>query len=202
MKYTSTYIYDIYRTDREMTLNQRSRGGGVLLAINERLFALEYQLANRYLVEAIAISLSYRSVPIFDLIAVYSPSYLKQAQSSELMTILYGIKKSKKTTNTILVGDFNCSAVKWEFDYSNASPSSELLPVTTETETDLIFVIKIIERGFAQKNHLPNNQNIFLDLIFADCDIDCLIQRAEDNILLDWTTHHHSNQHQSCTNRR
>lgn len=183
--------YHVYRTDRESTLNSRSRGGIVLIAINKKYDTEEILFPKKYLIEASAISISCESVPIFDVLAIYSPSYNKQQQTNELMNILQKIKAPPGKNNIMIIGDLNTTTIQWDYDIADLAPTDELMPSMSETGTDLVFINRIIEKGFTQKNQEPNNQGVFLDLIFVNFEIQCIIKKAEANLLLDKNSYHH-----------
>lgn len=181
--------YKIFRTDRENTQNPLSRREGVFIAVNKRFGAEALQSVDQHFIETQAITLTFESVPLFNLIAICSPSYQKQTQSTELVNIIQKVKTISTIDKTILLGDLNCAAIQWEHDCSRNSLTNELLPILNETCIDLVFINKVA--GFVQKNGIPNDQHIFLDLIFADYDIQSTIRKAENIELLDRVSKHH-----------
>lgn len=83
---SGTDIYVIIRTDREDIRNNRSRGGGVLIAVHKKLKAENIIFPTTFLIEATACIIEFINIKMV-IIAIYSPGYDKQVQSNDLIQL-------------------------------------------------------------------------------------------------------------------
>lgn len=125
------------------------------------------------------------------LLAIYSPSYDKQIQSNNLTSILNSITATIGISEIIRLGDFNLPSVKWSFDYSELSTTDELFPYSVDKGEENIFLNKILEMDFTQKNYLPNRNDVFLDLLFTNFDLKVLTSHRTGIDLIDRESLHH-----------
>lgn len=185
-----TDTYNICRTDRENTKSTKLRGGGVMIIVNKKFKASSISFPIRFLIEIVACVITWNKDKIA-IIAIYSPGYDRQLQSNELSQILHHITNNLNIHKIILIGDFNLPSLDWKYDYSETSVSDELCPSSNDFNSDSAFDTGILEKGFTQKNHVPNNRGIFLDLMFMNFDMVVNVHHPNGIELFDNESIHH-----------
>lgn len=89
----------------------------------------------------------------------------------------------------MLAGDFNTPSIKWNRD---SEFNHDLSPSAIALNSDLLFINRVIDKGFRQCNDNPNNLGIFLDLLFYNFDMSISARLPSSNEWLDNGTYHHS----------
>ena len=177
--------YNIYRTDRDLKRTMKSRGGGVMVAVNKSLNSSEVYLGTS--VESV-----YVKVNTGDLNLIVGGVYIPPASDlntynthcSELETIY----SQFSDFSFIIAGDYNLAHLVWENNKVNLDllgNSKDYYDVINATYSFL---------NLLQVNEIPNNRNVFLDLIFTNI-TDIKVCAAIDSILPE--TYHHIPYHWS-----
>lgn len=169
--------FQIFRTDRSNTSNDRARGGGVAVIVKKEIAVNKILFNRTFHSEMCAVKLTLPK-KIIVLIAVYFPPYNTQVIS---------FIETNVCKNIVLIGDFNTPSVQWEI----GDNSDKLVPSTSTLESDLTVINQNLESGFVQKNHFANNSGSFLDLAFVNWDINVDVSRTTHETLIDSNSLHH-----------
>jgi len=82
-------------------------------------------------------------------------------------------------------GDFNLSSLVWAHDLE----SSAMVPSNLHPPHEILVIDELLSMGLVQINHVFNNLNKLLDLIFVHPDL-CLTLFCSDNPLVACDAHH------------
>ncbi|VDO10445.1 unnamed protein product, partial [Brugia timori] len=159
--------FNVFRHDRNLLLTQKKSGGGVLIAINADFTSEEIKTNKHKEFEHVwAKALIAGETHIFS--SVYFPPEHAQKQSFELFfQIVENIMSNMEPEVKLhIYGDFNQRNADFIPDIEN---ESFLLPVVGEDETLQFISDKISFFGLHQINHVRNQQNTYLDLLFTNC---------------------------------
>lgn len=161
----------VFRSDRNFSATNTKRGGGVLIAINKELSAVELNLSRicceiqKIDIVGVKIAVKHQIIFIF---VVYIPPGLNQDYYNKLFDVLQGLDYLNGH-NVYFVGDFNIP----EYNQNN---------VSTGTLISLKSFCSYFE--FEQYNNVTNSKNRILDLVFSDkyCAVikSCDVLLAED----------------------
>lgn len=88
----------------------------------------------------------------------------------------------------VLVGGSNTPSVCWEDDLNH---DDELFPNASNVNADLVFINKILSRGFKQCNRTSNEHGVFLDLLFCNFDVRICDRLPAPNEWIDTKSNHH-----------
>lgn len=168
--------YSVFRSDRDLLLSNKKSGGGVLIAIEIQYDSdlIETKKYKEFEDVWVKVTLNKES-HIFA--SVYFPPEFAKKESYELFlnTAESVIKKMKPETKIHIYGDFNQNNVDFIADEDN---ESLLLPIVGENETLQYIFDKTSQLGLYQVNHIKNDQNCFLDLLFTNCTEDFCVDKA------------------------
>lgn len=134
--------------------------------------------------QAISIKFEKRALLMFNIYC--PPTYGDRARIvmvSEIGRQLAKIKSEHIYDQIILMGDFNCPNIKWEFDNENpgAMINSSSRMTTYETKT----IQMAAQHRLEQINCTPNHRGTFLDLCFTTNNSNCKAVRPPLEELLD-----------------
>lgn len=154
--------YVVYRNDRNQQSSSKSRGGGVLIAVDKRLNSCQLQ------VESVREELWIRvKINRSDLIlcAIYIPPvsqpnvYLDHLNQVELLIRQYD------QSIFCLIGDYNMSNISWTpSNEGNALSPSLINSCSFQHE----FCDSLCYLGLNQFNHVRNNHGNILDLVLSN----------------------------------
>lgn len=154
--------YVVYRNDRNQQSSSKSRGGGVLIAVDKRLNSCQIQ------VESVREELWIRvRINRSDLIlcAIYIPPvsqpnvYLDHLSQVELLIRQYD------QSIFCLIGDYNMSNISWTpSNEGNALSPSLINSCSFQHE----FCDSLCYLGLNQFNHVRNNHGNILDLVLSN----------------------------------
>lgn len=82
-------------------------------------------------------------------------------------------------------------SISWNFEYSDFAITEELSPSSQEIGEDNIFVAKLLEKGFIQKNYLTNNNGVSLDIFFSNFEVEISASHPVGIDLIDRESFHH-----------
>jgi len=151
--------YSVFRNDRNVLNSDCSKGGGVLIAIQNRFCPNVLTLSNVSL-ECLAVSFKSSNFKII-IVAIYIPPnspvdvYKCQCTEIENLRVIFS------DYTFIIVGDFNLPGIKWSNQNhailsGHSSDKSKVLAETFAYEP------------FFQHNFIPNYRNNILDLVISD----------------------------------
>lgn len=179
--------YETYRCDRDFSISNKSRGGGVLILVNSRFRSRLVPCAPSTLsFDHVFVSLELCGVT-YILGCTYIPPassldvYLEHCHTVELLHAAY------RDAHFFLAGDYNLTSAVWTsveevgmmVECSSSSVSSVAASRVCESFNGL---------SFRQVNSLPNNHGVFLDLLFSD--IPDVQTRDAPDLLLANNFHH------------
>nr|BAK26811.1 putative reverse transcriptase [Culex quinquefasciatus] len=154
--------YFVFLGNRNLNLSQKKSGGGVLLAINARLNPKEIVTEKHFQFEQV-----WAKATIAGQVHIFASVYFKTV---EIIT-----SKMEPEVKLHIYGDFNQSKVEFISDQEN---EAILLPVIGENETLHFLFDNIANYGLFQINHVKNQRNSFLDLLFTNCIEDFHVQES------------------------
>lgn len=108
-----------------------------------------------------------------------------------LMKTLDAIMKimdlGRETDTVLVLGDFNMKTIKWvkRNRIMKASNFGRLLPYKKH------FIDKLEEKGLKQINCVPNDRNIYLDLVFTNKPENCRVNKPTRSLLPENEPQHH-----------
>ena len=158
--------FNVFRNDRNLSLSHKKSGGGVLIAIHADFTSEQIETNTHKEFEHVWVKAIFaREVHIF--CSVYFPPENANKHSFEIFfqtvnTILSDIDPEVKLH---IYGDFNQHNVEFIMDSDN---ESILLPIIGENGTLQYFFDQISQYGLHQVNHVKNQQNVYLDLLFTN----------------------------------
>lgn len=169
--------FTVFRDDRDPHLSNKKSGGGVLVALDSCIDAevIESEKFNDF--EHVWVKASIAGeTHVFA--SVYFPPLHSNKQNFEkffnnVKTILANIEPSTKIH---LYGDFNQRTMDFIVDDEN---ELILLPVIGENATLQYFFDEMAQLGLNQINHVKNQQNCYLDLLFTNCIDDFCVFASE-----------------------
>ena len=161
--------YSVFRKDR-FVINPTDpnnrlapRGGGVLIAIKNKLHATEIAFSNHDSLEMVGVCLKGTSNNIF-LINCYIPPNRNIDFYNEFVKSIESFSSSLNPSDEILIfGDFNIPNIKW-------TPHDEenfLIPVDDLNELESLFIDSLNSCFLQQISTIKNHQSKQLDLVFA-----------------------------------
>lgn len=154
--------YDIFRIDRDCTLTNKLRGGGVLIAIKKELQAklIHIPFTN---VEQIFIKFSF-CCKNFIIGGVYIPPASDLHFYVNHTTTVDYILENLKNHEMIICGDYNIPAAIWYRD------NFGLKVECTENSPANILLNEFSNHYLFQANQISNSRGVLLDLVFATYD--------------------------------
>ncbi|KAL4152733.1 hypothetical protein QTP88_000566 [Uroleucon formosanum] len=153
------FDYSVFRNDRNDLNSDRSKGGGVLIAIHNRFCPNVLTLSNASL-ECLAVSFISSNFKII-IVAIYIPPnssidvYICQFAEIENLRLIFS------DYTFIIVGDFNLPGIKWS-NQTHAILSGHF------SDKSNVFAETIAYEQFFQHNFIPNYRNNILDLVISD----------------------------------
>lgn len=160
--------FDIIRNDRSMTNNQRTKEGGIFTLARKKLNCEEIPHSFKTTGEFLCTKFTIEGHSFYA-VNVYMPPYdrrLRTTMVNELARILKQIHLLEKDAEIVLIGDFNFSNIKWEF---NEEATGILTPRDEEYAAhEIKFIETISAFSMVQIISNPNGEGKFLDLAFAN----------------------------------
>lgn len=170
--------YKAYRKDRAQSNITETRGGGVLIAVLNKIECEEIKTPEMLNLEAVCIKISLPKGFLF----IYS-AYIQPSSSSTVyddhFTAIKSIQYSK-SDQILITGDFNLATCKWQpnddgFDYIPIIGESESRNATTARK----FTSAMLENDLFQICNIPNKSNNVLDLIYTNIPEISLAEKAD-----------------------
>jgi hypothetical protein len=156
--------YTIYRKDRNLTVTNLSKGGGVLIAVKSLYNSREVILSSNEEIDFCCIYVKFECLAMYITCSYIPPNSNASIYANHLGCINKAYEKLCDTDRLIVFGDFNLPKVNWII---NTDMQNVLLPFA-EVDFDASFVNDISSLGLHQINRIHNSYNRFLDLIFVD----------------------------------
>lgn len=170
-----TNLYDVFRCDRNFEATNMERGGGVLIALDKKLNALNFDFKSNcdifndlIFIDIVSVRLKVKNNNYFYIFVVYIPpntdcdNYDKLFDAIESLYIIYG-------SNILIIGDFNIP--DFAFRNPHVTPSRNFNSISNF----LNFF------NFTQFNDVLNCNNRLLDLVISNCT--CNVFRSSDTLL-------------------
>lgn len=169
--------YTVFRADRQLSLLNCKRGGGVMIAVDNNYSAVEVNLelirSNVPSIDILAVKIKI-NFHCFFIFAVYIPPHVDNASFSILLELLESLQ-SISDSEIYFIGDFNVSEY---FNYT-----------LTNVATEKVLILNSFCRFFelSQLNNVTNVNHRLLDLVLSN--VPCEVVKSSD-ILLNEDTHH------------
>ena len=169
--------FNVYRDDRDLASSGKKSGGGVLVAIksiydSERIESNKFSQFEHVWVK----TQIEKDTHIFA--SVYFPPLSPLSSYEDFFRNAEQIISSLEPESKIhLYGDFNLSSLEFMIDDEN---ESILIPIFGESENLQIIFDTIHSLGLSQINHVKNQNNRFLDLLFTNLTEDFCITDAKN----------------------
>ncbi|KAL1447912.1 hypothetical protein WDU94_015615 [Cyamophila willieti] len=178
------YDHLVYRCDRDSIASNKTKGGGVLLAIKK---SLNSQLLNTFTnksVETLFILVKYKNINIV-INATYVEPTCSHDEYQEYTELIDSTFLKYPDAKKYVIGDFNLSHLQWfpcedtnYLQFSNSNPLSD------------IFLGSMAFNGLFQINYRFNDLNRLLDLVFVN-DPTTIIHPVDDDDALVRVEGHH-----------
>jgi len=180
-EFFDTNLYHVFRKDRDSVKTRCSRGGGVLIAVRRELRCIAIRLQNEdSLLDQLRVSLAGPTETIF-----LTVSYIPPAAVLIVDNIAHLYQELEDGQYICVLGDFNISSLVWAHDLE----SSTMVPSNLHLPHEILVIDELLSMGLVQINHVFNNLNKLLDLIFVHPDL-CLTLCFSDNPLAACDAHH------------
>lgn len=155
--------YEIYRCDRDPVVSGRSRGGGVLIAVNSRLTSRGIPVASPLSsFDHVFVHLQVGNSSLL-LGCVYIPPSSSLDTYVEHCSVVEGLVCRFPDSKIFIAGDYNLSDAVWSIDEEDST-----MIVNCH---DLSPAVQVCESfnsiSLSQANSLPNDHGVFLDLLFT-----------------------------------
>lgn len=176
--------FNIFRLDRNFSTSEKSRGGGIIIAVNKRYNAHTI-LCKVDNVEHLFVSVS-TSFGKFVLGGVYIPPNSPLEVYQAHCDALDDLNLDYKDSDIIIAGDYNLPGIKWSKDGLN----SEAFCSKRIYDSAFLLAESCAFLNCTQINSIPNSRNIFLDLVFSNTpNLNCILA---NDILLNNSMHHNA----------
>lgn len=154
--------YIVYRCDRSALTSVKSSGGGVLMAIHSSIVSMAVDSDPTIELLCIKLNICMRCIYI---IGLYIPPRSPSEVYTKYTNCLYNvISKLNVDDNVLVLGDFNLPKVKWLVD----DDVNCVIPYNVTSDVESICIDSILSFGLVQINNVPNYNETFLDLFFAN----------------------------------
>lgn len=177
--------YTVFRKDRNFCCSNKSRGGGVLLAVKTTLFSQQINLSNTpldslHLVEVVAVRVS-SMLSNFNTIVlvIYFPPSLTVEYFRSVVDALLTLD-SLNSSNLLILGDFNL-------------PEFVNIKQSVQPSAKMIAMSQLIEFfNLKQFNKIPNVNGKCLDLVLSNVRDSDVVVTASNYPLVDEDHYHPS----------
>lgn len=157
--------YVIYRCDRSNLTSDKTRGGGVIIAIHTSLKSSEIACPNIN-VEYIAVKIMWFSKMMYLYLAYIPPTSSAAIYKLHCDNINCFVSESKLHDIVCVLGDFNLPKIHWNMD--NDHCESLLLPSNVSSDEEQVFIDSMQALNLHQICKKSNLNGHFLDLIFLN----------------------------------
>ena len=155
--------YNVFRNDRNAQNSSKSRGGGVLLAINNKYKCSQVSSEDSVTEQVwVKVSIPSRSLIIG---CIYLPPKSAVETYNAHMLSVQSICDLNPNCDIVVVGDFNLPNIVWthEPDFDG------LLPTNITNECEICVCDNYFNLCFNQLNNIENANGKILDLCFCNC---------------------------------
>lgn len=159
-------VFDVYRSDRKDFVRQKEKGGGVA-TLFRRVLDLKPIKLPKTSVEIQAMSLGN-----YVFVNCYLPNYGTAHTLTRIDDISVCLKYIRQVFDDDLIG-----GLRAELSEAN--------------QCERKFAEEIASMGFVQSNHIPNNNTVFLDLIFSNDFPSSQVDVVPSEDAIDPPTRHH-----------
>lgn len=177
--------FNVFRQDRDQIATGKSRGGGVLFAVKSNFKASLMQAPHKSpFHEEIWVKTMVNGFLLIFCVVYFPPQsklseYENHANNIEHFSDLY------ECNSVFILGDYNLPNFN---DFNSLEGDTYTYNQLLHGPTTECLIAALCFSNLAQANTVPNNRNVFLDLIFTNkCDL--LVETAHD-ILVSCDSHH------------
>lgn len=177
-------LFNVYRKDRSEVLTGCSRGGGVLIAVKCEYKSSLYNIDNKHgLLDQLFVSICNSNFLFYVCASYIPPGCADDMYEAHIANILALDEEMAANSRICVLGDFNLNDIFW----SQIGDSTELLPSKVNKSKEINFIDSLLSLNLVQINHISNQLNRFLDLIFVpdDCKFsihECLMPISPSNV--------------------
>lgn len=186
-----TEIFDsnfiVYRCDRTPYSSEKTRKGGVLVAVHSALNSFLIKSGEICGIEQIWVKVRIDKSNLLNIGAFYIPPRAKITQYQYYVEFVEGVMdKIIDTEMCYLIGDFNLPNIVWQLDDDS---NNILMPINVSDECEACVVDSLFGLDLLQKNGIQNSKNRILDLVFTNNYENSNVNIASDCLLPDEVHH-------------
>lgn len=177
----------VYRCDRSPYSSDKTRKGGVLIAVHSTLKSNVIASGHPFGIEQIWVKVCVDKHYTLNIGAFYIPPRssitLYQQYFDFVDTVLDKINENELC---YLIGDFNLPNIKWHLDEQNIGV---LIPLNVTTDYEACMIDGLLGLDLLQINGIRNSNDRTLDLIFTNNYNNSAVEIASDRLLPDEIHH-------------
>ncbi|XP_055603912.1 uncharacterized protein LOC129752143 [Uranotaenia lowii] len=162
--------FSVYRCDRSPTNSDKTSGGGVLIAVNNRFTSTLINESNCN--EEVTVKLVIDKIEIFICSIYIPPASGYQRHVSHTANVGSLVKSISPDSKVIIIGDFNLKNTTWYRDKASDLP---FLPNNVRLPEESIIIDDMAAFDLRQVCGIANHNNRFLDLIFTNDEESCQV---------------------------
>ncbi|KAL1373488.1 hypothetical protein pipiens_005162 [Culex pipiens pipiens] len=158
--------YNLFRQDRNELTSDRSRGGGVLIAVKKahdftctRVLSAGYEH-----LEQVAVRIKARNHTVYVCCIYIRPNSPPDVYTSHGTAVQELVNLSSNDDSIIVTGDYNLPHLAWTFDVD----VNGFIPLNASTEQELALTENVVATGLLQICSLANVNGRILDLAFVN----------------------------------
>ncbi|KAL1396258.1 hypothetical protein pipiens_010652 [Culex pipiens pipiens] len=158
--------YNLFRQDRNELTSDRSRGGGVLIAVKKahdftctRVLSAGYEH-----LEQVAVRIKARNHTVYVCCIYIRPNSPPDVYTSHGTAVQELVDLSSNDDSIIVTGDYNLPHLAWTFDVD----VNGFIPLNASTEQELALTENVVATGLLQICSLANVNGRILDLAFVN----------------------------------
>lgn len=173
--------FNLYRKDRSVDTSDKSRGGGVLIAVRKYLSS-KLVVPSSKIIEDLYVKINFGHKKVL-IGGVYIPPRSSVEMYYTHIDNVFEISNIYPEYEMSVFGDYNIPDCIWVLN------NEELVPICEESSFGTVISDNFSAIGMNQVCHLPNNHNVFLDLVFSQS---CLVTVNYAYDLLLPVNYHHN----------
>lgn len=172
--------YIVYRMDRNEINSNKSRGGGVLIAVHKKLSSFIAPVTHED-TEELWVVIKKGTVNIL-LGTIYIPPASDSLIYEKHVSNIEGLKNRFKHHKLLTVGDYNLPNIKWIATEEHLG----YVPTNIKTLSEETLCDSIMYQGLTQFSGVLNPRGVLLDLCFSDANVSV----SESTPLINCDIHH------------
>lgn len=185
-----TEIFDdnfvVYRCDRSILSSNKTRKGGVLIAVHSSIKSSLLKSGFEVGLEHVWVSASYFKTTINLGVLYVVPNADISLYQSHIDFATEIVDSLNGNNPCYVFGDFNLPNLKWSYDEES---NAYLLPVNVASDVESCVVDRLFALDLLQINDVKNDNDRLLDLLFTNNYLDTSVEIASHRLLPDEIHH-------------